>query len=79
MLGLLGFTVGAPVLGFWFRDSGVLWAAVGFAAFFGLIGFMMLYHMRHWLSWSRRQRSKSAEQLEQEGRQYIVLIEKEQK
>jgi len=83
MLGLLGFAVGAPVLEFCvshaIMESGMLWAAVGFAAFAGLIGFMMLYHMRHWLSWSRRQGTKSAEQLEWEGREYITLIEKERK
>jgi len=54
-------------------------ASLAFAAFSGLIGFMMLYYMNLWWSWSRRQGAKSAERLEQEGRQYIVLIEKEQK
>ena len=78
MVGLLGFTLVALIVGIVLGGDFVA-PSLLFAAFSGLIGFMMLYYMNLWWSWSRRQRSKSAEQLEQEGRQYIVLIEKEQK
>ena len=78
MVGLLGFTLVASIVGLVLGGHFVA-ASLGFAAFSGLIGFMMLYYMNLWWSWSRLQRAKSAEQLEQEGRQYIVLIEKEQK
>ena len=40
---------------------------------------MKLYYMTLWLFWARRQRVKSAEQLEEEGRQYIVSFEKARK
>ena len=76
MVGLLGFTLVALFVGLVLGGDFVP-PSLGFAAFSGLIGFVMLYYMNLWWSWSRRQRSKSAEQLEQEGRQYIVLIEKE--
>lgn len=81
MVGLLGFTLVALLfaLALWRDYRGYVAGCLGFAAFSGLIGFMMLYYMNLWWSWSRLQRAKSAEQLEQEGRQYIVLIEKEQK
>ena len=78
MVGLLGFTLVASIVGLVLGGDFVA-ASLGFAAFSGLIGFMMLYYMNLWWSWSRLQRAKSSEQLEQEGRQYIVLIEKEQK
>ena len=78
MVGLLGFTLVALFVGLVLGGDFVP-PSLLFAAFSGLIGFMMLYYMNLWWSWSRRQRSKSAEQLEQEGRQYIVLVEKEQK
>ena len=78
MVGLLGFTLVASIVGLVLGGHFVA-ASLGFAAFSGLIGFMMLYYMNLWWSWSRLQRAKSVEQLEQEGRQYIVLIEKEQK
>ena len=81
MVGLLGFTLVALLfaLALWRDYRGYVAGCLGFAAFSGLIGFIMLYYMNLWWSWSRLQRAKSAEQLEQEGRQYIVLIEKEQK
>ena len=78
MVGLLGFTLVALFVSLVVGGDFVA-PSLGFAAFSGLIGFMMLYYMNLWWSWSRRQGAKSAEQLEQEGRQYIVLIEKEQK
>ena len=78
MVGLLGFTLVALFVSLVVGGDFVA-PSLGFAAFSGLIGFMMLYYMDLWWSWSRRQGAKSAERLEQEGRQYIVLIEKEQK
>ena len=78
MVGLLGFTLVALFVSLVVGGDFVA-PSLGFAAFSGLIGFMMLYYMDLWWSWSRRQKAKSAERLEQEGRQYIVLIEKEQK
>ena len=52
---------------------------LGFAAFFGLIGFMKLYYMNLWWSWARLQKAKSPEQLEEEGRQYIVSFKEARK
>ncbi len=78
MVGLLGFTLVALFVSLVVGGDFVA-PSLGFAAFSGLIGFMMLYYMNLWWSWSRRQGAKSAERLEREGRQYIVLVEKEQK
>ena len=83
MFGLLVFSLVAPVGGFGLdkADVGDGWLEVSicFAVFAGLMGVMMLYYMSLWWSWSRFQRGKSGEQLEREGRKYIVSIEKARK
>ena len=62
-----------------FHLQGVGWISHKKAAFFGLIGFMKLYYMTLWLFWARRQKVKSAEQLEEEGHKYIVSFEETRK
>ena len=73
----LGITLVALLfaLALWRDYEDYVAGCLGFAAFFGLIGFMKLYYMTLWLLWARRQRVKSAEQLEEEGCKYIVLFE----
>ena len=78
MVGLLGFTLVALFVSLVVGGDFVA-PSLGFAAFSGLIGFMMLYYMNLWWSWSRRQGAKSAERLEREGRQYIVSFEEARK
>ena len=81
MFVFLGITLVALLfaLALWRDYEDYVAGCLGFAAFFGLIGFMKLYYMTLWLFWARRQRVKSAEQLEEEGRQYIVSFEKARK
>jgi hypothetical protein len=40
---------------------------------------MKLYYMNLWWSWARLQKAKSPEQLEEEGRQYIVSFKEARK
>ena len=77
----LGITLVALLfaLAIWHDYEDYVAGCLGFAAFFGLIGFMKLYYMTLWLLWARRQRVKSAEQLEEEGCKYIVLFEEMRK
>ena len=83
IFGLLVFSLVVPVGGFGLdkADVGDGWLEVSicFAVFAGLMGVMMLYHVNFWWFWSRFQRGKSGEQLEREGRKYIVSIEKARK
>ncbi|MBI22828.1 MAG: hypothetical protein CMN05_04455 [Roseibacillus sp.] len=78
MVGLLGFTLVALIVGL-VLGGDFLAPSLLFAAFSGLIGFMMLYYMNLWWSWSRLQGGKSTEQLEKEGGEHIALIEKGRK
>ena len=77
----LGITLVALLfaLALWRDYEDYVAGCLGFAAFFGLIGFMKLYYMTLWLFWARRQKVKSAEQLEEEGRKYIVSFEETRK
>ena len=75
MYGLSAFTLTLPVLGWSFRHTadGILECSIGLAAFSGLIGGMMIFHMRKRFTWSLAQKRKSPEQLEMEARKYISL------
>lgn len=77
----LGITLVALLfaLALWRDYEDYVAGCLGFAAFFGLIGFMKLYYMTLWLFWARRQKVKSAEQLEEEGHKYIVSFEETRK
>ena len=81
MFVFLGITLVAllSALALWRDYEDYVAGCLAFAAFFGLIGFMKLYYMNLWWSWARRQRVKSAEQLEEEGRKYIVSFEETRK
>ena len=74
MFVFLGITLVAllSALALWRDYEDYVAGCLGFAAFFGLIGFMKLYYMNLWWSWARLQKAKSPEQLEEEGRKYIV-------
>ena len=45
--------------------DGLIYCMLGLGGFFGLIGGMMVFHMRKWISWSWSQRLKSEAQLEE--------------
>ena len=77
----LGITLVALLfaLALWRDYEDYVAGCLGFAAFFGLIGFMKLYYMTLWLFWARRQKVKFAEQLEEEGHKYIVSFEETRK
>ena len=81
MYGFLGITLVALLfaLALWRDYEDYVAGCLGFAAFFGLIGFMKLYYMNLWWSWARLQKAKSPEQLEEEGRQYIVSFKEVRK
>ena len=81
MFVFLGITLVAllSALALWSDYEDYVAGCLGFAAFFGLIGFMKLYYMNLWWSWARLQKAKSPEQLEEEGRQYIVSFEEARK
>ena len=81
MFVFLGITLVALLfaLALWRDYEDYVAGCLGFAAFFGLIGFMKLYYMNLWWSWARLQKAKSPEQLEEEGRKYIVSFEETRK
>jgi len=62
----IGLGIGWSRGGFDF-DNGSELIFLGFAAFFLLIGGMMVHYMRKWFAWSFSQRKKSAEVLEREA------------
>ena len=92
MYGLSAFTLMMIGLGccFWhyppyglrdygFSDpAGLKWFCFSLAAFFGLIGGMMIFYMGKWFAWASAQKRKTAGELESELRSHPFLSKNEE-
>jgi len=91
MYGLVAFTFLMIILSFYISDNphvlsggefgdtdGLIYCMLGLGTFSGLIGGMMVFHMRKWVGWSWAQRLKSAAQLEEDSLNHPVQSQYEE-